>query len=411
MRVLFVVPYTPNLIRVRSYNLIRYLSERGHQVTVLTLSGNSAEQADLTELAEYCHQVVPFPLSSWRSLWNCFVALPTRKPLQSVYCWQPSLAGQLGQLVDGSNGQIPYDTVHIEHLRGVRYGLYLNGIFDNTDKRLPIIWDSVDCISSLFKQASVQSRNSFGRWVTRFELGRTERYEGWLITQFSKVLVTSPVDKQALIELSNEVDDSPEIMVLPNGVDLNYFQPDPSFTRELATILISGKMSYHANVTMALHLIKDIMPNVWARRPEVKVLIVGKDPPRELIKLSDHPLIDVTGTVPDVLPYLQRATIAAAPITYGAGIQNKVLEAMACATPVIASKQATVALNVNPGIELMVAEDSQTFAEQILRLLENPEHRDDLGKRGRAYVELHHNWETIAGQLEEIYFSAAQHIA
>jgi glycosyltransferase involved in cell wall biosynthesis len=419
MRVLFIVPYTPNLIRVRPYNLIRSLSERGHQLTLLTLTNNHSEQDDLEKLADYCHQVIHYPLQSWRSFWNCLVAIPTQKPLQSVYSWQPSLADQIRRLVNGTNGKMPFDVAHVEHLRGARYGLHLKSIYKNTNKQLPIVWDSVDCISSLFKQASGQSRSSFGRWVTRFELGRTERYESWLIKQFSKVLVTSPVDKKALIELINYVDDSPEIdvdnspeiMVLPNGVDLDYFQPDLSVARESATILISGKMSYHANVTMALHLIKEIMPKVWSRRSDVRVLIVGKDPPRELVKFSNQPLIDVTGTVPDVLPYLQRATIAAVPITYGAGIQNKVLEAMACATPVIASKLATEALNVNPGTELLIAEDSQAFAEKILYLLENPKYRDDLGRRARSYVESHHNWKAIASQLEEVYFSAAQHLA
>ena len=120
------------------------------------------------------------------------------------------------------------------------------------------------------------------------------------------------------------------ITVLPNGVDLDYFCPSPE-PRRPATVVISGKMSYHANVTAALHLVEGIMPLVWRERPGVKVTIVGANPPRPIRQLAQRfpGQVEVTGTVPDVRPYLRRASLAAAPVPYGAGIQNKVLEAMA----------------------------------------------------------------------------------
>ena len=142
------------------------------------------------------------------------------------------------------------------------------------------------------------------------------------------------------------------ISVLPNGVDLGYFYVGEELKREPATLVISGKMSYHANVSMTLEMVREILPVIWDQRPETKLWIVGKDPPREIQELGQHPKITVTGTVPDIRPYLQNATIAVAPITYGAGIQNKVLEAMACATPVVASSQAVSALNTISGKDI-----------------------------------------------------------
>ena len=405
MRILFVVPYTPNLVRVRPFNLIRYLTENGHQVVVLTLISNPEEQVDAAALAEQSQQVISLPLSRWRSLWNCLIALPTNKPLQSVYCWQPELAGQLTRLAHGYDGQLPFDVIHVEHLRGARYGLHINKLPEVGNSPPPIVWDSVDCISELFRQASAQSQSAFGRWVTRLELGRTERYESWLLGQFSHVLVTSPVDKQALTNLEPSVEKRAPITVLPNGVDLDYFKPDPSVNREPATLVVSGKMSYHANVTMVLHLAQNIMPRVWEKQQNVKLLIVGKDPPSDIQQLAQHPSISVTGTVADLRPYLRRATIAVAPITYGAGIQNKVLEAMACATPVIVTPQATQALAAVPEKDLLVAGDAQAFADQILNLLEDPERQRILGENGRVYIESHHHWGTITRRLEEVYKS------
>jgi len=406
MRILFVVPYVPNLIRVRPFNLIRQLSALGHQVTVLTLTSNPAEQADAAALEEYCHHVVDLSLTRWRSLWNCVVALPTNKPLQSVYCWQPELADRLTGLVSGQNGEAPFDVVHVEHLRGARYGLHLNELYKKSVNRLPVVWDSVDCISELFRMAASQSRSTFSRWVTRFELQRTEQYEAWLLSQFSQILVTSPVDKQALSQLGAGDEQGAGINVLPNGVDLNYFKPDSAVDRDPATLVISGKMSYHANIAMVFRLVHDIMPQVWTQRPDARVVIVGKDPPKDIRQLADHPSIDVTGTVADIRPYIQRATIAVAPITYGAGIQNKVLEAMACATPVIADKKVTGSIQAESGRDFIVADDTQSYAEQILGLLTDSERRRRIGQNGREFVEMHHHWPTITKQLEEVYKKA-----
>ncbi len=96
MRVLFIVPYVPNLIRVRPYNLIRHLAARGHEVTVLTLWSSEEERADGEALKQHCHSVVALPLPRWRSLWNCRPALRTHVGLRAIYCHAPELAALLG---------------------------------------------------------------------------------------------------------------------------------------------------------------------------------------------------------------------------------------------------------------------------------------------------------------------------
>ncbi|UCG25844.1 MAG: glycosyltransferase [Chloroflexota bacterium] len=408
MRILFIIPYMPNLIRVRSYNLLRSLADRGHQVTLLTLAQDEAEADQASALADCCEQTIVLPISRWRSLWNCLVALPSSTPLQSVYSWQPALAGRTATLVNGNNGHPSFDVVHVEHLRGARYGLYVKNLSENGSHRLPIIWDSVDCITSLFEQATNQSQSLFGRWVTRLELSRTRGYEGYLVNQFERVLVTSPADKRALATLASSAKQQPAITVLSNGVDLDYFRPAPEMEREPATLVVSGKMSYHANVTMVLHLVRDILPRVWQRRPEVKLIVVGKDPPLAVRKLAEHPAVTVTGLVEDMRPYLQRASTAVVPLTYSAGIQNKVLEAMACSTPVIASPQAARALSAESDRDLLVAHDAPEFSARILELLDDPDRQLSLGAQGRDYVESYHNWKTIAVRLEDIYRSAAR---
>jgi len=415
MKILFVVPYTPSLIRIRSYSMIRALASRGHEITVATLWETAAEKAGLAEIGNWGVRVISQHQSRARSLANSARVLLTPNPLQAHYCWNPKLSAHCTRL----DAQGAFDVVHVEHLRGARYGLAIRHA-PSAICHTPVVWDSVDCISHLFEQAAEHPGGLFGRWMTRFEIGRTRRFEAWLQTQFDHVLVTSPVDRQQLLKLAASlrssspgpdacrkrtrmaVDDrTADIAVIPMGVDLDYFVPTRE-VRQPLTLVFSGKMSYHANVAAVLHLAREIMPLVWSGQPDTVLWIVGKDPPPEVRRLAGI-RIKVTGTVPDMRPYLSRATASVAPTPYGAGIQIKVLEAMACGTPVIASSQACSALSAERGKEVLVADDPGSFAGQVLEVLGDPALRSEVGMAGRHYVEREHRWETIIAHLEAIY--------
>lgn len=401
MKILFIVPYVPDLIRVRPYNLIRYLTRLGHEVTVLTLWTTEQERVAAQALEKQCAHVEAFYLPKWRSYLNALMTVPTRTPLQASYCWHPPLVEHASRLFQPGKSQQPFDVVHVEHLRGARLGLALKARFPT----MPVVWDSVDSISHLFRQAMANSKRVYDRLLTSFELGRTERYEGWLIDQFDATLVTSQTDKTALEGLRARFTPTPssaEVSIVQNGVDLEFFKPGDA-PREPATLVLSGKMSYHANIAMAVHLIQEIMPRVWAVREDVRVNIVGKDPPPVIQAFAQNPKIKITGTVPDLRPYLQQATVSVAPITYGAGIQNKILEAMACATPVITTPKAVGGLQVTPDENILVAQDAESFAQAILKLLNHPHLPQQIGPAGRQYVEKYHHWGEVASQLSNIY--------
>jgi sugar transferase (PEP-CTERM/EpsH1 system associated) len=406
MKILFVVPYVPNLVRVRPYNLIRLLAARGHQVDLFTLWDNQQEQTDIKKLQQMCHAVHAQPMPRWQSLVNCLAALPSHTPLQAVYSWQPKLA----EHIIASIGITNYDIIHIEHLRGSRYGIHIKEKLKKTNHRIPVVWDSVDCISLLFRHATERSQRLLNRFITRLELNRTENFERWLTILYDQVLVTSPTDRQALIDLHTQGNSLPRIDVLSNGVDLDYFTPGEAREREPATLIVSGKMSYHANITMVGYLIQHIMPHIWSARPDVRLQIVGRNPPKEILALGKNPSISVISNVPDIPPYLQKATIALTPILYGVGVQNKVLEAMACATPVVSTPQAISALQVHAEQDVYVAQEPEQYAAAVLRLLASPQEQDRLGKAGRLYVERHHHWASIVQQLETYYLRTIESI-
>ena len=433
MRILFIVPYTPNPIRVRPYEFVRALLRRGHAVTLATLWTSPAEQDDLNRLAQMGAHVLSEPMPAWQSARNSLAALPASTPLQAVYSWQPALYRTLRTFVQEQH----FDAIHVEHLRGSRYGLELLDHLQSSPTRPPVVWDSVDCISHLFAQASAQSRSTKGKLMTRFELPRTERYEARLIRTFDHTVVTSTIDRAALLELARKhggadgksanqpgssaaPDVAAKVDVVPNGVDLEHFAYCGPEQRHPNRIVFSGKMSYHANVTAALHLVDEIMPLVWAQRPDAEVWLVGKDPAPELRALAEKQpgttgapggRVVVTGEVPAMQDYIQGAAVAVAPLLYGAGIQNKVLEAMACGAPVVASPQASQSLAAVPGQDFLLASEPAAFAAAILAVLGSADLRAELGRAGRRFVEKNHSWDSAVAQLEGIYANCAAQIA
>ena len=401
MKIAFIVPYVPNRIRTRSFNLISHLSKLGHEVVVCTLGSGGGDLKDAELLRSICKVVTYQDLPVWKSVLNCAIALPSRAPLQSVYSWHRGFASRILELLRGGDAT-GFDLVHVEHLRGSRYGLYIKSKLPE----LPIVWDSVDSISHLFQQASRRSRNFFGRIMTWFELNRTRLAEGDLVAAFDRVLITSNADRDALLKLVRRERTPAPISVLPNGVDLDYFRPNAEVQRKPETIVFSGKMSYHANVATASYLVNEIMPILWEKRPNAQLTIVGKDPRQEIKAFANHPLITVTGTVEDIRPYLWGATVAAVPLVYGAGIQNKILEAMACGTPVVTTSAAISSLSVTPEQDILLGDTPGNFASKILQVMDNPNHHHEISIAGSSYVRHFHDWTNISRRLIGLYKQA-----
>ena len=402
MRLLFVSPYTPVSIRTRPHHFLRALAARGHEITLATLYENPADQAFLDEMRTAGVCVVARPASRWLSAGQVAAALVSGVPMQARYSWDAALAAAIARRHSGSS----FEAVHIEHLRGAVYGVALDA---RLRPPVPVIWDSVDSISHLFAQAARQSASGFGRIVSRLELGRTRRYETDMVRRFERVLVTSDLDRRALLELAGPAAEG-KIAVVPNGVDTRRFYPIDE-PHQSDTIIFTGKMSYHANITAVVRFVREILPFIWSRRPQTRFQVVGKDPDRHIRKLGeDDARIHVVGSVDEIQPYLGRAAVSVAPITYGAGIQNKVLEAMACRTPVVASPQAVAALAAIPGRDVLVAPDAAAFAGEVLRLLEDEALRREIGAAGYRYVNENHRWKDSVARLEDVYYEAIQSV-
>ena len=346
------------------------------------------------------------PITRQRSLWNVARFALNAAPWQASFSWQPTLNDLLASAIQND----PFDVIHVEHLRGAWYGLALQEQLKQNHAATPFVWDSVDCISELFEQTRRFSARRTSRWMARVELPRTRAYEPRLVTQFSRTLVVSNAERTAFsrlldaARLPQTAHAADTIRVVPNGVDLEYFSPQ-TIKREPATILFSGKMSYHANVTAAHYLLDELVPRVREQIPDVRAIIAGKDPPANLLVRQNN-LIEITGTVDDLRPYFARATVAVAPILYGAGIQNKILEAMAMGTAVVTTSKALDGIRARAGHDLLVADDPDGLAAALVQTIQDPARRVALEQNGRRYVETNHRWSNSASLLDHVYHEA-----
>ncbi len=399
MRVLFVTPYPPSRIRVRSYGFLTQL-QHVHEVTIVTQAASEKELADTESLRAQGYEVIVVQESRRQAVFRSGMALFSTYPLQVAYAHSPFFTQTVLRLFQ----QRSFDVMHVEHLRGIASMEPLAHLF-------PIVWDAVDCISLLSKQTIVAGPSLAVRTVARLEHGRTRRYEGKMLNQLPHVVVTSEKDRQAMIELRRmhlsdltNSDDAlgPGIQVLPNGVDLHYFQSMHQERRRF-NLVFSGKMSYHANVATALYLRQQIMPEIWRCKPEATLTIVGSNPPKVIQALANDSRVEVTGYVDDIRFYVGRAEVMLCPMVYSVGIQNKVLEAMALGTPVVVAAQAASALGASPGRDLLEATTAQEFAQSALRLMDDAELRASLGRFGRDYVERQHDWQVLTGRLIDVY--------
>lgn len=393
LKILFVTPYVPSSVRVRPYAFIRELAKRGHRVTLVCLVQPAWEAQYLSEVQPFCEVIYPIFLSRFESYVRTLTSLPTQTPLSVAFC----RSEPLDLLLEHLNRQENFDLIHTEFMRAAPSTLHLNG--------RPKVYDAVDSLTlAYWRSLSAAHVHLVQRLVALVEWLKMRRYEPSILPHYDRLLVSSPADKEAMLAAPRRTAANHNVTVIPNGVDMEQFsyQDGP---REPETIVFVGKMSYYVNVASVLWFYRQVLPLIRRQRPNVKLQIVGRNPSSKILALKDDPNVEVTGTVPDVRPYLTRAAVAICPMVTGAGIQNKMLEAMAVGAPCVSTSLACQALQIVPGQEVMVADSAENFAEATLELLGSPGLRGQVAEKGRRYVEKYHAWDQIGDCLNQVYDS------
>lgn len=238
------------------------------------------------------------------------------------------------------------------------------------------------------------------RWLKQAASWAT--FEQEHLTQVNNIIVGSEADRQALVK---QLSAKPFITVIQNGVDADYFSPDPEANKDL-DLIFSGVMDQPSNVQAVIHFAKAVWPLIHKQISQARLLLVGKEPAKKMLSLAKKdPSILVTGFVPEVRDFLRHAAVFVSPLHLRSGIRNTVLEAMACGLPVVSYADACGGLEASP---IRKVSTTQDFADAVTQFLRDATLRLQVGALSRKYITQHHSWANQAKHYERI-FIQAQH--
>lgn len=268
------------------------------------------------------------------------------------------------------------------------------------------VMDFVDMDSAKFADYGGRHRGPLA-WLYRREAKTLLDFERATAARADVSLLVS--EAEAALFSARAGAGSREIRAIGNGVDLDYYDPAGDFPilparlrGEAPLIVFTGQMDYRPNVEAVRAFATDVMPLVRRELGEARFAIVGRKPAAAVRRLDGHHGTSVTGAVDDVRSWLAAADVVVAPLGIARGIQNKILEAMAMARPVVASPAAFVGIDAEPGRDLLVADGAQAQASAVLALLRDPARAEGLGAAARRRIEQGYRWERMLAPLSAI---------
>jgi polysaccharide biosynthesis protein PslH len=388
MNLLVVCPHFPECSSgapTRSYHNIRALTHE-HDVSLLALTNSSQEKREVhppqgLKLQQYAEVALGEVSRPRKRLRQVFQLLRGRSPTLESYRLK-----EVQEELDALFVKRHYDVVLFESsLMAAEYRLPTptQVIIDEHNLEYEILYRTYQRGGPLIR-----------RWYNWWESRQVRSAELWRCSHSRGVLVTSAREASLLkASLPNT-----SVHVVPNGVDLENFR-DAHNVRELDDcIVFTGSMQYYPNTDAVLHFAHECWPLIRSKAPRVTWAIVGRNPPSSVLKLGNIPGITVTGSVPDVRPYLAAATVAIAPLRIGSGTRLKILEALAMKKAVVSTSLGCEGLDVVPGTHLIMVDQPEAFAQCVVDLLQDQDKRAALGSAGREFARAY-SWQRIGDAL------------
>lgn len=387
MKILFIahrIPYPPNKgDKIRSFNEIKYLSKM-HSIYLYCFVDMKMDLQFQETLRQYCEVVHVVPINKILAKLKALLWLYIGKSFTCGYFFSRKFKKLVLQSMKKNN----IDRIIVFSSGMAQYVKEANNI--------PKVIDFVDVDSDKWKQYAEYSWFPLSL-IYKLEAERLRKEEKNILQSFNHCVVTSSGEKDLLKKIYPEG----KVHILSNGVDMDFFR-STSAAYDPSTIVFTGAMDYFPNIDGVLYFVNHILPLIKKQRPETMFYIVGNNPPKKLIKLMVNGHIRVTGYVPDIRPYIERAAVSVVPLRIARGIQNKILESMAMGTPVVATSIAFSGIQGDPYRHLFVEDDAEKFADKVLEVMNNENRRKELSAIGREIIEKNYNWSHNLNTLEKI---------
>jgi glycosyltransferase involved in cell wall biosynthesis len=391
MRILFVThlfPYPPtDGGRIAFFNSIKYLS-RIHNIGLVTLASHE-DTKWLPELQKYCSTIRTFEPRAEGKIRVALRGACGYPPGTAAKYWDP----RFGQFVRQTFERFRPEIVEFHHLNTAVYGKFVTGV--------PKILREHNVEYKVWERHAIHAARATERAFVKLCIPRVKSFEAKMAAQFDRCITVSEADERYLKSVAPQAN----ICTIPFGVDTEYFQPAPSSAvEEPYSLVLTGSFEWKPKQHNLRILLNEIFPRIQARLPQAKLYVVGKGVPDDIRKQhGGRPGITITGTVDDVRPYIQRASLLLNYLESGGGIALKVLEAMAMRKPVLSNSLGCEGIAAKHGVHVYLADQPEEFANAATLLLDSSEIRDKLAENGNLLVLERYSWNVLARQLTACY--------
>jgi sugar transferase (PEP-CTERM/EpsH1 system associated) len=384
MKLLVIVSRVPYPLdkgdKLRAYNQIKELSKR-HQIILFALNDAKLDAESMDELKKYCVAITIFPLSRLMIFWNLVRSFFNGMPFQVGYFYSKKAQQKVNILIEKHKP----DHIYCQLIRTAEYA---------KTSHLPKTLDYMDVFSKGIERR-LEKDAFYMKPILKMEYNRLMKYEAAVFDAFTNKVIISEQDRAFIPHFNKDA-----INVISNGIDTQFFRP--LIKEKEFELLFNGNMNYPPNIESAEFLVNKIMPLVWAKMPNVRLLLSGTSPNEKVVALSSDKVI-VSGWVNDVRDNYAKSKLLVAPMQISIGLQNKLLEAMAMQLPCITSSLANNALKAKHLDQIIVADSPEDYAKHILELLTDEAKAAKIAMNGYNYVIHNFNWSATALQLSNLF--------
>lgn len=353
-----------------------------HEITLLTFYQQDDELNGLHYIEPYCKKVITVKKRPALSIVHMMVmGLFTRLPFQVLYYRSKKFKNKLAELLNAE----AFDLLHVYMLRIAAYG---------SDTGIPKVLDLIDSMQLNF-QRRVETQSWPLKWLFRIELKRVTRFEHKMISHYDRSITVSDTDRNTMA--------SDRVETIPLGIDTEVFYPSHTATTGKPVIAFTGNMGYYPNRQAIIWFLDHCWNKITHAVPGVCLIIAGKDPGPALNAFDDGNSVKVLGYVESIADILRQATLAIAPMQSGSGMQFKILEAMACAVPVVATRLGLGSIPAVDKESIFLADEPDTFAKSCIELLKDPAGAAESGAKGLELVQDQFTWDANVDKLNRIY--------
>ncbi len=389
MKILIItprIPYPPfRGDKLKIYNIAKILA-RNNAVSILTFYKNNKQLKDIRKFNELGIHIETVTLSVIETSFWLFSSLFTKLPFQLALFRSYKMKKRVEKIV--SDGK--YDIVYYHWVRIAQY-------FSANNNTIKVI-DYTDAVSLNLSRRILIERNPLSRFFIKIEQKRIANYEK-IAEKFHTLFICSEFDKKFLENNGIKAN----YKLLYNGIDTNYFTPIETKMDE-NRIIFTGNMPYYANTFAVQYFVKNIFPLILKKKPESKFYVVGQKPPRKVLELESKKVI-VTGFVSNIKNEYLKSAVNVAPMRFGAGTLNKVLESIALGVPVVATSIAVMGLPNELSKYIFVADSDEEFANKVVKIMNDSSIRNELMKEAQVVAKSLFSWEKIVNDFEKYLLS------